>query len=149
MQLIAILVLLPLSAHLPSPTDSPRNEWDACSKPLGAWNAIWTVRVVVDLVLAYTTFTQQRRKRMNPTTCVMSAYIAPLSDPNPNAAKRRRQPRISTPTQGQALRTRDLRQLRMVMEHKASRDRRRKMGMEVRAGGATQHGKQGMQPQGV
>ena len=129
MQLMAILFLLPLSAHLISPTNSPLNEWDACSKPLGAWNAIWTVRVVVDLVLAYTTFTKQRRKRMNPTTCVTSPYIASFSDRNLNAAKRRLRPRISTPIQEQALRTRDLRQLRMVMEHRASRDKRRKMGM--------------------
>ena len=37
----------------------------------------------------------------------------------------------------------------MVMEHRASRDKRRKMGMEVREGGATQRGKRGMQPQRV
>ncbi|KZV66909.1 hypothetical protein PENSPDRAFT_755353 [Peniophora sp. CONT] len=67
-ELIAILVLLPLSAHLASPTAAPKNEWDACSKPLGAWNAIWTVRAVVDLILAYTTWTTQRKKRMNPTS---------------------------------------------------------------------------------
>ncbi|VDC07690.1 unnamed protein product [Peniophora sp. CBMAI 1063] len=79
-ELIAILVLLPLSAHLISPTDAPRNEWDACSKPLGAWNAIWTVRATVDLVLAYTAWTTQRRKRMNPTS-----EEAPAVNDNPNA----------------------------------------------------------------
>lgn len=75
-KLVAILVLLPLSAHLTSPTNPSRNEWDACSKPLGAWNAIWTVRAVVDLVLAYTNWMQQRKKRMNPTRCGILTFLS-------------------------------------------------------------------------
>ncbi|KAI0031727.1 hypothetical protein K488DRAFT_78889 [Vararia minispora EC-137] len=69
LQLVTIIILLSLARTMASPTDAPTSEWNACSKPLGAWNAIWTVRAALDVHLAYYHWFQQRKRRLNPTTC--------------------------------------------------------------------------------
>ncbi|KAI0277607.1 hypothetical protein BGY98DRAFT_1089861 [Russula aff. rugulosa BPL654] len=70
-QIIAIITLLTVSTHRQSPTSPSQNEWDACGKPLGTWDALWVVRLSLDLWLSIWRWSRERTKRIqdeNPTT---------------------------------------------------------------------------------
>lgn len=76
-QIIAIIVLLAYAANRPSPVSPNQNEWEACDKPLGAWNAIWVPRLVLDAALATYRWRKQREKRISTTRYVpfLSKYV--------------------------------------------------------------------------
>ncbi|KAI0319162.1 hypothetical protein OF83DRAFT_1282114 [Amylostereum chailletii] len=65
---VTIIVLLAYGAHHRSPTSPTQNEWEACGKPLGVWNALWIGRLVVDMWLSYYHWSKQRQKRLQTTT---------------------------------------------------------------------------------
>ena len=52
-QYVIIITLLAFSAHHQSPTVPGMSEWQACSKPLGAWDCIWLVRVALGCGMGY------------------------------------------------------------------------------------------------
>lgn len=63
-QIIAIIALLTVSTHRKSPTEPSKNEWDACGKPLGTWDALWVVRLVLDVWLSVWRWSRERTKRL-------------------------------------------------------------------------------------
>lgn len=63
-QIIAIITLLTISTHSESPTIRNLNEWDACGKPLGIWNALWVVRLSLDVWLSIWRWSRERTKRL-------------------------------------------------------------------------------------
>ncbi|KAI0305593.1 hypothetical protein B0F90DRAFT_1808815 [Multifurca ochricompacta] len=63
-QIIAIITLLAISTHHRSPTVPSKNEWDACGKPLGTWNALWVVRLSLDVWLSAWRWSRERTKRL-------------------------------------------------------------------------------------
>ena len=63
-QIIAIIALLTISTHRRSPLVPLQNEWDACGKPLGTWDALWVVRLVLDIWLSLWRWTRERTKRL-------------------------------------------------------------------------------------
>jgi hypothetical protein len=65
--MVAIVTLLAYAAHTKSPTQPERSEWDACERPLGAWNIIWLLRTVLMLFLAVWNWKLVRRV---PEGCV-------------------------------------------------------------------------------
>ncbi|KAI0063580.1 hypothetical protein BV25DRAFT_1824126 [Artomyces pyxidatus] len=62
-QMVAIIVLLAYSTHHRSPVFPDLNEWEACGKPLGVWNALWIGRLALDIGLAYWRWSKERTKR--------------------------------------------------------------------------------------
>ncbi len=58
------MALLAYSTHHRSPTVPNLSEWDACQRPLGAWNAIWVVREGFTCILAYWQWTRERQVRL-------------------------------------------------------------------------------------
>jgi len=63
-QIIAIIALLTVSTHRRSPTVPSKNEWDACGKPLGTWDALWVVRLALDIWLSVWRWSRERTKRL-------------------------------------------------------------------------------------
>jgi hypothetical protein len=63
-QIIAIIALLTISTHHRSPTEPSKNEWDACGKPLGTWDALWVVRLALDIWLSVWRWSRERTKRL-------------------------------------------------------------------------------------
>ncbi|KAH9176306.1 hypothetical protein EDB89DRAFT_1940390 [Lactarius sanguifluus] len=63
-QIVAIITLLTISTHSKSPTIPNLNEWDACGKPLGIWNALWVVRLSLDVWLSIWRWSRERTKRL-------------------------------------------------------------------------------------
>lgn len=63
-QIIAIIVLLTVSTHRQSPTVPSKNEWNACGKPLGTWDALWVVRLALDIWLSVWRWSRERTKRL-------------------------------------------------------------------------------------
>ncbi|KAI9463644.1 hypothetical protein BJY52DRAFT_1202924 [Lactarius psammicola] len=63
-QIVAIITLLTISTHTKSPTIPNLNEWDACGKPLGIWNALWVVRLSLDVWLSIWRWSRERTKRL-------------------------------------------------------------------------------------
>ena len=53
MQFVVIVTLLAYSSHHESPTMPGETEWHACERPLGAWNAIWIIRVFFGVLYAF------------------------------------------------------------------------------------------------
>ncbi|THH18740.1 hypothetical protein EW146_g2279 [Bondarzewia mesenterica] len=62
-QIVVIIVLLTFAAHHRSPVSPDENEWQACHKILGVWNALWAPRCAIDLYLATWRWRLQRAKR--------------------------------------------------------------------------------------
>ncbi|KAH9931124.1 uncharacterized protein BXZ73DRAFT_90202 [Epithele typhae] len=60
-QFITVIALLAYSAVHESPTKPGVTEWRACNKPLGAWNAVWLVKVVLSAWLTLWGWQRQRR----------------------------------------------------------------------------------------
>lgn len=70
-QIATVISLLAIGAHTKSPTMPGVTEWSACNKPLGAWSAIWAVRVVLGSIIAiwgYKTRPSRRRAPPPPHT---------------------------------------------------------------------------------
>jgi hypothetical protein len=63
-QIIAIITFLTISTHRRSPTDPSENEWNACGKPLGTWDALWIVRLSLDIWLSLWRWSRERTKRL-------------------------------------------------------------------------------------
>ncbi|KAH8107927.1 hypothetical protein BXZ70DRAFT_22503 [Cristinia sonorae] len=63
-QFVAVVTLLAISAHTESPIVPGISEWKACERPLGAWNCIWVVRVVLGAILAMWGFKRDRTIRL-------------------------------------------------------------------------------------
>ncbi|KAI0256101.1 hypothetical protein BJV78DRAFT_1169213 [Lactifluus subvellereus] len=63
-QIIAIITFLTISTHRASPTILAKNEWDACGKPLGTWDAFWVVRLALDVWLGVWRWSRERTKRL-------------------------------------------------------------------------------------
>ncbi|KAH9998534.1 hypothetical protein BJV74DRAFT_825061 [Russula compacta] len=63
-QIIAIITLLVISTHHRSPSIPFKNEWDACDKPLGTWDALWVVRLALDIWLSVWRWSRERTKRL-------------------------------------------------------------------------------------
>lgn len=63
-QIVAIITLLTVSTHSKSPTIPIQNEWDACNKPLGIWDALWVVRLSLDVWLSVWRWSRERTKRL-------------------------------------------------------------------------------------
>ncbi|KAH9961349.1 hypothetical protein BC827DRAFT_1204029 [Russula dissimulans] len=63
-QIVAIITLLVISTHRKSPLEPTKNEWDACGKPLGTWDALWAVRVALDIWLSVWRWSRERMKRL-------------------------------------------------------------------------------------
>ena len=61
---MVIITLLIYSGIHPSPKIPNLSEWDACKKPLGAWNSIWLVRVVLGCIVSYWGFKRERAQRI-------------------------------------------------------------------------------------
>lgn len=64
-QFVIIIVMLVISGVRKSPRNPALSEWDACEKPLGAWNCIWLVRVVLGVTVSYWGFKRERAQRLN------------------------------------------------------------------------------------
>ncbi|KAL4255009.1 hypothetical protein ABKN59_003933 [Abortiporus biennis] len=62
-QFITIVTLSAYSAHHRSPTQPALSEWDACERPLGAWNALWLGRVSLGSLLSYWGWRREREAR--------------------------------------------------------------------------------------
>lgn len=69
LQFVIIVTLLAYSANHESPTMPGETEWRACERPLGAWNALWLVRVALGCLLAFWSWQKEREKR------AMYAYV--------------------------------------------------------------------------
>ncbi|KDQ21404.1 hypothetical protein BOTBODRAFT_618452 [Botryobasidium botryosum FD-172 SS1] len=78
-QVITIIILTALSGHQPSPTQPDISQWKACSKPLGAWSAVWAIRVALGICLAF--WERERRRR---SAAVADAEQAPAAAPDTN-----------------------------------------------------------------
>ncbi|TFY59599.1 hypothetical protein EVG20_g7725 [Dentipellis fragilis] len=52
-QILAIIILLAYAAHHRSPRFPDMNEWSACDKPLGVWNALWAGRLTINVALTF------------------------------------------------------------------------------------------------
>jgi hypothetical protein len=63
-QIVIIIVLLVISAHHKSTSDPQISEWAACSKPLGAWDAVWVVKLIFDCGLVYWSYLRDRLIRL-------------------------------------------------------------------------------------
>ncbi|KAI0374002.1 hypothetical protein BV20DRAFT_988186 [Pilatotrama ljubarskyi] len=63
-QFVIIVTLLAYSAHHESPTVPGENEWQACEKPLGVWNALWLIRTALGCLLAVGTWRRERAARL-------------------------------------------------------------------------------------
>jgi hypothetical protein len=63
-QIIAIITILAISTHRRSPIVPEKNEWDACGKPLGTWDALWVVRLALDVWLSIWRWSRERIKRL-------------------------------------------------------------------------------------
>ncbi|TCD71238.1 hypothetical protein EIP91_011716 [Steccherinum ochraceum] len=63
-QFVVIITLLAFSAHHKSPTKPEFSEWDACERPLGAWDSIWLVRVALGAALSIWGFKRDRATRI-------------------------------------------------------------------------------------
>jgi hypothetical protein len=75
-QFIGITIMLFLvSMHFRSPYNSAVSEWDACDRPLGAWAALWLVRVVLASALAFWEFSRDRQ--LHPASDVENANSTP------------------------------------------------------------------------
>lgn len=70
---MVVIVLLSLAAHHKSPTKPSLSEWDACDRPLGAFNALWLVKVILGALLSF--WSWQRGREANGTW----ALFKPLS----------------------------------------------------------------------
>lgn len=68
-QITAIITLLIYSSVHSSPQLPDVNEWKACSKPLGLWNSVWTVKLGFDCVILLWGHQRERASRaINPDT---------------------------------------------------------------------------------
>ncbi|KAF7792397.1 hypothetical protein EIP86_003434 [Pleurotus ostreatoroseus] len=63
-QFVVIVALLAYATHHRSPRHPNLSEWDACQRPLGAWNAIWVVREGFTCILAYWQWSRERQVRL-------------------------------------------------------------------------------------
>ncbi|KAJ3538011.1 hypothetical protein NM688_g6581 [Phlebia brevispora] len=63
-QFVVIVTLLAYATHRTSPTTPGVSEWNACQRPLGAWNAIWVVREGLTCMLAYWQWKRERQVRL-------------------------------------------------------------------------------------
>ncbi|KAA1474309.1 hypothetical protein DENSPDRAFT_840893 [Dentipellis sp. KUC8613] len=52
-QILAIIILLAYAAHHRSPVSPDTNEWSACNKPLGVWDALWAARLTINIALTF------------------------------------------------------------------------------------------------
>ncbi|KAI0743575.1 hypothetical protein C8Q80DRAFT_1182088 [Daedaleopsis nitida] len=59
-QFVVIVTLLAYSSHRESPTVPGMNEWDACDRPLGTWNAIWLIKVAMSALLSVWNWKRER-----------------------------------------------------------------------------------------
>ncbi|KAI0675340.1 hypothetical protein C8Q78DRAFT_1067124 [Trametes maxima] len=62
-QFVIIITLLAYSAHRDSPTEPGTTEWSACQRPLGVWNTLWLIRVVLSAQLAVWNWQRARATR--------------------------------------------------------------------------------------
>ncbi len=88
-----IITLLAYSANHESPTMPGETEWRACERPLGAWNALWLVRVALGCLLAFWSWQKEREKRAK------YAYVPALNsnhNANLETVGERRDARIAT-----------------------------------------------------
>lgn len=93
-QIIAIITLLTISTHRRSPTISSENEWDACGKPLGTWDALWVVRLALDIWLSIWRWSRERTKRIqdeNNGNVPNDAETHPRNRPSPTTPSGRPQ----------------------------------------------------------
>jgi hypothetical protein len=61
-QFVVIVVFLAYSTHLESRTVKGVNEWHACDRPLGIWNCLWVVRIILACGLSYWGWCRERKK---------------------------------------------------------------------------------------
>jgi len=93
-QIIAIITLLTISTHQQSRTIPFQNEWNACGKPLGAWDALWVVRLSLDIWLSIWRWSRERTKRIqdeNNGHVANDAEAHPRNRPNPTTPSGRPQ----------------------------------------------------------
>lgn len=53
LQFVVVIALLAVSGVTKSPTMPELTEWSACDRPLGAWNALWLAKVLMNAWLSY------------------------------------------------------------------------------------------------
>jgi hypothetical protein len=61
LQVVTIVTILVLAAHIESRTSSGMNEWQACVRPLGIWCCLWVVRVFLACGLSYWAWVRERK----------------------------------------------------------------------------------------
>ncbi|KAI9461729.1 hypothetical protein F5148DRAFT_1214795 [Russula earlei] len=85
-QIVVIIAFLTISSHRRSPLIPSENEWDACGKPLGTWDALWVVRLSLDIWLCVWRWSRERTKRLqdesNGHHAQNDAEVQPRHRPN-------------------------------------------------------------------
>jgi hypothetical protein len=71
LQVVAIITLVAYAVNTTSPTLPPLTEWDACTRPLGAWNILWLLRTLLHWSLVYWAW---RMSRNAPTKSVLVMF---------------------------------------------------------------------------
>jgi hypothetical protein len=71
--------MLRIGAVHTSPTDHSRNEWQACTRPLGVWCSIWIVRVFLGCFVAISAYRSKTRRLAEATEYVLTRPIQPDS----------------------------------------------------------------------
>ncbi|RPD68633.1 hypothetical protein L226DRAFT_495504 [Lentinus tigrinus ALCF2SS1-7] len=64
-QFVVVIALLAYSGAHESPTMPGLSEWEACNRPLGTWNALWLIKVVLSSMLSVWSWQRERVQIMN------------------------------------------------------------------------------------
>ncbi|KAI0706796.1 hypothetical protein C8T65DRAFT_651455 [Cerioporus squamosus] len=59
-QLVIVITFLAYSGAHESPTMPGMTEWEACDRPLGTWNALWLIKVVLSSMLSVWSWQRER-----------------------------------------------------------------------------------------
>lgn len=65
MQIVIVITLLGYAAHRRSPTMPQYDEWQACARPLGIWNALWVGKILMGCSMGVWGYTRDRTSRQN------------------------------------------------------------------------------------
>lgn len=77
-----IIDLLMVSSGRSSTTDPHLSEWAACPKPLGAWDAVWAVKLCCDILLSFWSFREARAIQLSSLNSVHSDIESGRNAPN-------------------------------------------------------------------